>query len=165
MKKAISFFAFTVVALIAISAVGEDKPWIDTDKCIFCRQLTLHEGLMDHMSCEHHDIANGHLMATVVDPEYRPAYIKAQKAMEQIGMDMAQGKINPTEVYMCGSCEAYGGLIMSGVIIEHIPTGFGDIVLLTSDDRDVLTRIKEYGRRWAEEIAKLEAGTDAETSE
>ncbi len=98
-------------------------------------------------------------MATVVDPKFRPDYIEAQKAMEQIGMDMAQGKIDPTRVYMCGSCEAYGNLLMSGAIVEHIPTKFGDIVLVTSDDTDVMKKIKAYGRRWAEETAKMEQKT------
>lgn len=162
MKKALPYLLLAVTMLIALAAAGDEKPWLDPDKCIFCQQLTKHEGLMDHMKCEHHDISHGHLMVTTVDPEYREAYVEAEKAMEQIGMDMAQGKIDPTKVYMCGSCEAYGGLIMSGALIEHIPTKVGDIVLITSDDPDVLKKIKDYGRRWEEELAKTEQKTEGE---
>jgi hypothetical protein len=156
MKKISSYFMFAVMILIAVSALGDEKPWIDVDNCIFCQQITKHEGLWDHMTCEHHEISNGHLMVTVVDPEFRSAYVESQKAMEQIGMDMAAGKIDPTKVYMCGSCEAYGNLLMSGAIVEHIPTKFGDIVLVTSDDPVLMKKIKAYGRRWEEEMAKKE---------
>ncbi len=162
MKSSPLYLMLAVMLLIAVTAVGDEKPWIDLDKCVFCQQLTKHDGLLDHMTCEHHEISNGHLMATVVDPEFRPAYVEAQKAMEQIGMDMAQGKIDPTKVYMCGSCEAYGNLLMSGAIIEHIPTKFGDIVLVTSDDPAVMKKIKAYGRRWTEEMAKMEQKTGGE---
>lgn len=155
MKTASLVLAVAVMLLIAVGAAGDEKPWFDLDKCIFCQQLTKHTGLLDHMACEHHEISNGDLIATVVDPEFRPAYVEAEKAMEQIGMDMAQGKIDPTKVYMCGSCEAYGGLLMSGANIEHIPTKLGDIVLLTSDNPDLVAKIKEYGRRWNEEMAKM----------
>lgn len=159
MKKASMFLAFAAVLLLAVTVAGDEKPWVDMDKCVFCRHLTKHPGLLDHMTCEHHEISNGHLMATVVDPEFRAAYVESQKAMEQVGMDMAQGKIDPTTVYMCGSCEAYGSLLMSGADIEHITTGFGDIVLLTSDDPDLVGKIKEYGRHWTEEMAKMEQKT------
>lgn len=162
MKSSPLYLMLAVMLLIAVTAVGDEKPWIDLDKCVFCQQLTKHDRLLDHMTCEHHEISNGHLMATVVDPEFRPAYVEAQKAMEQIGMDMAQGKIDPTKVYMCGSCEAYGNLLMSGAIIEHIPTKFGDIVLVTSDDPAVMKKIKAYGRRWTEEMAKMEQKTGGE---
>lgn len=162
MKKVLPYFVLAVTMFIALSAAGDEKPWLDPDKCIFCQQLTKHEGLLDHMTCEHHAISRGHLMVTVVDPEYREAYIEAEKAMEQIGTDMAQGKIDPTKVYMCGSCEAYGELIMSGAVIEQIPTKAGDIVLVTSDDPDVLKKIKAYGHRWEEELAKMEQNTAGE---
>ncbi len=160
MKTASLYLVAAITLLFAVSIAGDEKPWIDLENCIFCQQISKHEGLIDHMTCEHHEISNGHLMATVVDPEYRPAYVEAQKAMEQTGMDMAQGKLDPTKVHMCGSCEAYGSLLMSGAIVEHLPTKFGDIVLLTSDDMNVVKKIKAYGRRWAEEMAKQKQKTD-----
>ena len=156
MKKSAWCFLLAVTMLVAITAVGDEKPWFDMEKCAFCGQLTKHPGLLDHMTCEYHEVSNGYLMVTVVDSEYRPAYIEAEQAMEKLGADMTSGKVDPTTVYMCGSCEAYGGLMMSGANIEHIPTRLGDIMLITSDKPDVIAAIKEYGRRSTEEMAKLE---------
>ncbi len=135
-------------------AMAQDKPWIDMENCDFCECLTEDSHLMDHMSWEHHDITNGLLSLTIVDPEYRNSYTKAQKKMEQIAMDLSSGK---TGLKMCQHCLTFGKLMMLGAKLESVHTGAGDIILITSDNKEVLKSIQKYGQRCREELAKEES--------
>jgi len=141
-----------IVVMAAIAFAG-DKPWLDMEKCAFCRTLTEDPRLLENMTWEHHEISDGYLTVTMVEPEYHDSYIEAQKAMQKVGDELAQGKGG---IYMCGHCRAYGNLMMSGADIEHVSTALGDIVLITSDKPEIIAMIKDYGNRSKEEMARLE---------
>ncbi len=74
--------------------------------------------------------------------------------MTKLGEEMAKGK---TDVKMCGHCEYYGKLMMSGVKMENVVTSVGEVTLMTTDNPETLKMICEYGRRNKEEMAKMEA--------
>ena len=136
----------------AISAQTE-KPWFDNANCSFCQFLTKDPKLMENMTWEHHDISNGLLVVTTVKPEFKKSYLEAMGGMEKLSQEMMAGK---QDVKLCGHCEYYGKLMMSGAKFEHIAAKAGDIVLITSDNPDVLKMIREYGQRTRDEMAKLE---------
>jgi hypothetical protein len=142
--------AVAVIALAAIAVAGEKKPWIDMENCDFCKCLTKDPDLLDNMTWEYHDIDNGVLSITTVEPESKEAYLQAQKEMEELAMSMSTGK---TQVTMCDHCHNYGKLMMAGARIEMIEAGAGYIMLVTSDDPEVIKMIHEFGQRNREFLA------------
>jgi hypothetical protein len=147
---AVAFAAFLGLAGIAFS---EEPAWFDMDNCSFCQELTREPGLLDNMTWEHHNISNGVITVTTVDPEFEEAYIKSQKAMEEVAAKLASGEGGVT---MCGHCKYYGELMMAGAKIEHVAASKADILLITSDDPETIKKIHKYGDRNREEMAKME---------
>lgn len=143
-----------VVLILGIGVSGQEKPWFDMENCSFCKPLLEEPGLLDNMIWEHHDISNGLLAITIVAPGFEKAYQKAMESMQKVAQDMAQGG---KSVEMCGHCQYYGMLMMSGAKLEPVKTGAGDIMLITTDKPEILEKIREYGRRNREELAKMEA--------
>ena len=151
-------FALVLVSLALVCWAGTailaqtEKPWFDNANCSFCQFLTKDPKLMENMSWEHLDISNGLLIVTVVNPEFRKPYLEAMEGMSKLGDEMMAGK---KDVTMCGHCEYYGKLMMSGAKFEYVEAKAGDIVLLTSDNPEILKMIKEFGQRTRDETAKL----------
>lgn len=161
MKK-VTLLAVLVLAVGLMAYAGEEAPWFDMENCAFCSNLMKDPQLMDHMTSEHHDIANGILTVTTVDPEFKEPYKEAMVAMEKLAGDMEAGKVKMAELKLCGSCQQYGALEMAGAKMEYIFAGPCDIFLMTSDDPEVVKKIQEYGHRNQEEMAKMEAAKKAE---
>jgi hypothetical protein len=152
--KAASILVALALVFWALPAVAQEKPWFDMQNCDFCKFLVKDSNLLKNMLWEHHDLSNGLLVVTAVKPESKAAYEEAMAGMAKMGEEMAKGK---TDVKMCGHCEYFGKLMMSGVKIENIATSVGDITLMTTDNPETLKMICEYGRRNKEELAKLGA--------
>jgi len=152
--KAGSILVALALVILALPVVAQEKPWFDMPNCDFCRFLIQDTNLMKNMIWEHHDISNGLLTVTAVKPEFKDSYEAAKAGMAALGEEMAKGK---TDVKMCGHCEYYGKLMMSGVKMENLVTGVGEINLMTTDNPETLKMICEYGRRNKEEMAKLTA--------
>lgn len=162
MKK--SVLQGIVLALVAMAAfaLAGDKPWFDMEKCAFCRTLSQEPHLLENMNMEYHEITNGYLTVTVVKSEFHDSYVRAQKEMQKLAERMAQGE---EDIYVCGHCEAYGNLMMSGAQIEHVSTAFGDILLMTSDKPEIVDMIKKFGSRSKEEMAKMEQREKVESKD
>jgi hypothetical protein len=153
MKRAYVFAVALFFAFSALSAIAQEKPWFDMKNCDFCKHLVEDTMLLPNMTWEHFDISNGAIAITTVKPEYKDKYLKAMAAMEKVGQEMGAGK---SDVKMCGHCEYYGKLVMSGVKMEYIPASAGDIMLMTADKPEVLAMLREYVKRNKEEMAKVE---------
>ncbi len=146
--------ALACVILIGLAATAEEKPWFDLEKCIFCKNLLADgQDLTKHMTWENHMISNGAVQVYTVEPEYHDAYIKANEAMEKIGMEMAQGK--HMDAYMCGSCQAYGTLMMKGVKFDMVHAKGADIMVISSDNPEVVKEIQAYTQKNIDELAKM----------
>jgi len=159
MKKAALLLVALVVVVFAPATDAGETSWFDMENCVFCRHLTEDPGLLKHMSWEHHDINNGAVTITVVDPEYRDSYMSAQKAMMEEGRKLQSGEVAFTEVTMCGHCQNYGRLMMMGVAIEYVQGETAYMILMTSDDPEKVKEIKAYAQHNREETARLkEAG-------
>lgn len=150
----VGLLAFVATAATAQEKPAAEKPWFDMANCSFCKHLVKDTMLLENMTWNHYDISNGVMAVTTVKPEYKAAYLEAMKSMQQVGEDMAAGKV---QVQMCGHCENYGKLMMSGANMEYVQTDVADIVLMTSDKPEIVEMIKKFGQRNREELAKWEA--------
>ena len=79
-RKLILALAVTVAFASTLSA---EEPWIDLEKCAFCKEFTKQPGLVEHMKTEYHNTKNGIISVTYVDKAYQPAMEKAQAAINQ----------------------------------------------------------------------------------
>ncbi len=152
-KPIIMAVAFLALLGLAGIAFTDEPAWFDMDNCSFCQELTREPGLLDNMTWEHHNISNGVITVTTVAPKFEEAYLKSQQAMEKVAAKLAAGEEGVT---MCGHCKSYGELMMAGAKIEHVAASKADILLITSDNPDIVTKIHKYGDRNREEMAKME---------
>jgi len=152
MKKPM-YLAIALAVLLCV-AIAQEKPWFDLKNCEFCKQLDAQPGLIKHMSTEYHNIDGGYLQITQIDKEYQDAFKKAQTAMEKVVADMqSTGKIPP----MCQHCSTYGAFLMTGVHNQYIHSAFGEIVMMTSPDTAMVTKLQAFAARTAQETEKLMA--------
>ena len=151
------------VVVLALPALAGDHPvnsgsgWFDMEGCEFCKNLMVEPELLHHLTWESHNIKNGMLSITTVEPEYADAYATANKAMEKLGSDMMSGAVNPMQVKMCGHCAAFGQLLMAGAEMEVVPGEAAEVSLITSSDPALVTRIHEFSDRNTKEMAEMMA--------
>jgi hypothetical protein len=178
MKRIVMLLGIVVVAAAATAAWAGDHPektkvehplktesgWFDMENCVFCKNLIEDPGLLPHMTWESHKIANGMVQIFTVQPQYKQSYAKCMQAMETIGNDMMSGKVNPMEAKMCGSCAAYGQLMMAGAKNEHVPGDAADVSLITADDPALVVKIHEICDRNNKEMALMMGAAHGEHS-
>jgi hypothetical protein len=145
------FAGLTVVS----AGEGTEAKWFDMENCAFCKNMMAEKGLMEHMKFANYDITNGVVTITTVAPEYKDAYLRATKKMEEMGNKMMSGEVNPMTVKMCGHCRTYGELMMKGVTIDYVRADVGDIVVLTSSTPEMVTEIKQFAKKNESEMAKM----------
>ncbi len=154
-----------LVVMICMSAVAiaeqhetaDAGPWFDMENCDFCRHLLEHDKLLDNMTWEYHKISDGIVGITAVQPEYKDAYMKAQKAMQAVGVDMMTGKVNPKDVKMCNHCKAYGKLMESGAKFDVVHGDAAEVVVITSEKPEVLAMINNYADKTMAGLKEMEA--------
>ncbi|UCH83994.1 MAG: hypothetical protein JSW50_16425 [Candidatus Latescibacterota bacterium] len=145
------FAGLTVVS----AGEGTEAKWFDMENCAFCKNVTAEPGLLENMKWKHYNITNGIVTVTTVNPEYKDAYLKAHKAMEEMGTKMMSGEVDPTTVTMCGHCQAYGGFMQKGVTFDYVQADVGDIVVMTSASPETAAEIQKFGARNEKETAKM----------
>jgi hypothetical protein len=153
--RAVLSICLAVALFFAVVMAGEgdsEAPWFDPEKCVFCKELTAEPGLLEHFTAEYHNISNGIVCITAVDSEYKDAYLRAQKAMEKVAADMAGSSKVP---YMCGHCTTYGSFMMAGVKPEHVQSDIAEVLIMTSSDSTMVTRLQAFGDRSNKEWVKL----------
>jgi hypothetical protein len=152
----LSAVAVLMMSLLMFSGVMAEEatgPWFDMEHCGFCKTLLDQPELMEHMTWEQHNISNGIMSVTTVDPEFMPQYQKASAAMEEVGKKFAAGE----KVEMCPMCQAMGACYAKGMKTETVKTLHGDVTLMTSDDPALVAEIQAWGKRTNDEMAKMEA--------
>ena len=148
-----------VMSIIASIGMAEDKPWFDMKNCAFCSNMS--QDLMDHLTYEQHRLSNGVMIITTFPPEYKEEFDKAMAAMQQLGMDLHSGKIDPTTIKICGHCEYYGKMMDAGAKFEHVSTNVGEIDIITSDNPDIQKMIMTYADNNDKAMAEMiEMGKD-----
>ena len=140
-------------------AMATKSGWFDLQNCEFCKNLLDDPELLPHLTWETHKIANGMMNITTCDPHYAESYAKCTAAMEKLGNDMMSGKVNPMQVKMCGSCAAFGQMMMAGVSTENVDGDAADIMLITSSDPAMVAKLHEYADRNNKEMAEMMAAS------
>jgi hypothetical protein len=158
MKK-VMLVTLAVLALAAAAFASDEstaKPWFDLEKCGFCKAFAAQPGLLDNMKHHSYDVNNGVLMVNQIPKEFQPAFKIAQADMQKVVADLQAGK----DIYKCEHCTQIGEFYKMNVRAEEIHADFGDIVLMTSSDPAVVTKLQAFGARNNQEIAKFEAKVD-----
>ncbi len=128
-----------------------ESGWFDFENCAFCKNLVEDPDLLMHATWESHAIKNGMMNIMTVEPASAASLAKAEKKMNDLGMKMQSGEVNPMGVKMCQSCQTTGMLIMSGVDIERVEGNAATVMLMTSDDAEVVTKLQDLAKRNTED--------------
>ncbi|MBC8423172.1 hypothetical protein H8E07_03525 [bacterium] len=137
-----------LTAAAALAAPGGD--WFDLENCAMCKNLTADQELFDSMVWTNHLFANGVVEITTVPAAYEERFQALMAKMEAMGAEMQSGK----QMYMCGMCQSYGGLMMAGASMDYITNGEDHISVISSRDPDVVKQIRTHGQRTIDEFAK-----------
>ena len=150
--RRIAMVAVSVMALLTMFALGQEKPWFDIKQCAFCQQFGKEPGLLQHMHTEYHNISDGIVSFTHIDTGYEDAFQRAQVGVGSVLKEMrTTGKVP----YMCEHCSMLGKFTMAGVRQELVPTNYGSVVIFTSPDSSMVSELQHFGKRSNEELVKF----------
>ncbi len=139
---------FVFMMLVPMAFAGD---WLDMEKCTMCKVLTTHEGLMENMTWEHHNLKNGIVTISTVKDSHMKAFRKANTEMNTLGDRLMKGE----QMEMCGMCNAFGAVLMKGVDMEYAETMHGDIWILTSDKSEIVKELHDWADRTKKEMAMM----------
>jgi hypothetical protein len=145
-----NLFFFLTVTAFAFTAAAADEPWFDLEKCAFCKEIAKQPGLLDHMKTEYHDTKTGVLSVTYIDKDYEAAFANAQKGIGQVVADKMAGKA----VVACKHCTAIGEFYGMGIMPESIKSEKCIIIIYSSPDAAVVTKLQDFGKKSNEAIAE-----------
>ena len=135
--------------VISVTAAGE--PWFDFEKCMFCKAFASQPGLLDHMKTEYHDTKTGIISVTYIDKDYEAAFKKAQDSIGQVVADKVAGK----QIVACKHCAAIGDFYAMGLTQESIKSEKCIIVIYSSSDPAVVTKLQDFAKKTNEAFAEL----------
>ena len=145
----ISVIVLSALFLVAGSQASDEDVWLDMDNCAICKPLLEQDPhLMDHMTWKHHNISDGLVSVTVIDPEYLSSYEKAGEKMNGVIERMQAGE----ETYTCNMCTELGAIFQAGVNRESVKSDNVRVAITTSDDPAMVKRIQAWGARTNKEM-------------
>jgi hypothetical protein len=152
MLKRISTGAIIAILLMALVVVAADEhPWFDMEKCSMCSHISSVPGLMEHLSWEQGKISNGMISVAHVDPEFADQYKDVGVKMNATGEKLMAGE----EMYLCGSCMEMGTFFMGGAKMENVELDNGDVMILTSDNPELVARMHAHVDKNKAEMQKM----------
>ena len=147
----ISAFLLSALFLVAGSQAADEGSWFDMENCAMCKPLLEDPHLMHHMTWKHHNISDGLVSVTVVDPEYLSSYQKAAAKMNRVVERMQEGE----EFYFCDMCTELGSLFQAGASWESVDSDNVTIAITTSDNPAIVERIQTWGARTTKEMMAM----------
>jgi len=154
MSKKIVLLSAAIAVVFSIAFAG-DAPWFDMKKCAMCKSLTETPGLMESMNYEQLNISNGIVCLTTVKGDQLKTYRDAHGKMKEVFARLEKGEA----VDLCGSCTAFGMIMMKGVKQDYAETRQGDVWIVTSDKPEVVAELQGWAKRNSEEMAKMKTAT------
>lgn len=154
-QRGLFFLAGLAAVSVGVVAVAdhhegdEGAKWFDPAGCTMCQPMAEKPELMMGTKWETHKLDNGVVM-TAVAPEGK---VKEYHAVT----DKMHSKAPEPGDKLCGFCQAFGGLIQAGAKVQEVPTDFGAITIITSDDQATVAKIHKMADRTIEETKKWEA--------
>lgn len=135
--------------------------WFDMENCACCKHMGEHMDMMMDIKWENHTIKSGGIMTAVVPDQHKEKWDQVCKKMEEVEKQLTEGE----EMPLCGFCQSYASLLEAGATVEEVPTGFGRVTLITSDDPEVVAKIHTHFKRTQKEHKKMMAMAEGEASE
>jgi hypothetical protein len=140
-----------LLVVLAAWAVAEEKPWFDMEHCEMCKNFAQYPEMMENMSWEQHKISSGFMSVSTVPLEQVDAYRQANAQCNALGEKLEAGH----QVPLCGSCDAFGVLLMNGAKMEQVELKYGGVMLLTSGDSTVVAGLHAWVDRNTDEMQKM----------
>lgn len=150
MKKLVCLVSVCLLAMAA-AVVSSDRPWMDPQNCDFCKPFMAEKGLMEHMSCDYHNVSSGVISAMTVDKEYAEAYGRAKAGCMKMVASMQKGEKHQ----MCQYCETLGGLMQAGVKQEEFTSHGVMMTVFTSTDAALVAKMHDWSKKTTEAMAKM----------
>ena len=149
MRRKLTLALLAAVGYV-LSVAAAEEPWIDLDKCMFCKAFASQPGLLDHMKTEYHDIKTGIISVTYIDKDYDAAFKKAQAGVGQVVADKVAGK----PIVACKHCAGIGDFYTMG-LGETIKSEKCIIVIYSSSDPAVVSKLQDFGKKTNQAFAEL----------
>lgn len=162
MKRAMLVLAALVVFGFVAGAVTaeEEMAWFDLTNCSMCKQMANEEGLFENTTWETHLIANGAMSIITVEESHKAAFERAHKNMQEVGMKLHSGE----KMHLCGFCQSYGMLMMSGAKVESVEGKISTVNLMTSTDPEVVEKIQAHAQKTIDEYKEMKDAEEAQGS-
>lgn len=145
----ITVLIFSMLMLVAGAQASDEESWFDMENCAICKPLLEQDAhLMQHMTWKHHNISDGLVSVTVIDPEYVSSYEKATMKMNAVIEKMQAGE----ETYTCKMCTALGAILQADVNWESVESDNVRVAITTSDNPALVKRIQAWGTRTTKEM-------------
>ena len=153
MKRAMLVLAALVVLgfVAGVVTAEEETAWFDLENCAMCKHMNNEEGLLDNTQWETHLIADGALSIITVAESHKAAFERAHKHMEEAGMKLQSG----AQMHLCGFCQSYGMLMMSGAKVESVEGKVSTVNLMTSANPEVVKKIQAHAQKTIDEFKKM----------
>ena len=142
------------VALLSLALASDDGSWFDMQKCEMCKPLMEEQGLMNHMTWEHHNISSGLVSITKVDRDYLDSYKTARAKMNAVSQKMMKGE----PVYLCNMCKSMGAIMQSGASTDMVQSGNTFVWVTSSGDPEVVKKIHAWTDRTNREMQAIGEG-------
>ena len=155
MKQAMLVLSVLAVLVFVAGVVGaeEESAWFDLENCAICKHMANEEGLIESMDWETHLIENGALTIIVVPESKVAAFERAEKQMHETGAMLHGGE----KMHLCGFCQSFGMLMMSGANVEKVNGNAARVTLMTSADSEVVKKIQAHAQKTIDEYNKMMA--------
>ncbi len=150
--KPVLISLFLLILLFSMSFAADDGQWFDMEKCAMCKSLMEDPELMNNMTWKHHNISNGIVSVTKVDPAYLKSYLKSRVQMNEIGERIAKGE----KFEFCNMCSSLGGLYQAGAKWEAVDSDNVMIGITTSDNPEIVEKIQAWAERTTKEMMAME---------
>lgn len=150
MRHVVFSISLSILMISAVFAADEGS-WFDMQKCEMCKPLVMSEGLMEHMTWEHHNVSSGLVSITKVDQEFLDSYKKAQTQMNAVAEKWMSGE----PVYLCNMCKGMGSILKSGAVSDMVESGNTFIRVTSSANPEILEAIHKWTDRTNKEMQAM----------
>ena len=150
-KRIAAITTMAILALTILAIAADEHPWFDFEKCEMCKNLTMIPDFMDHLHYKLVKVDNGFVAVTTADPGYVEKYKEVNVKMSEVGQKLMSGE----QMYLCGSCQAMGALFMRGAKMQQGELDNGDVMVVTSDDPELVKDIHAFVDKNEAEMMKM----------
>ncbi len=152
MKRTMLIVSCAAALAIAggLATAEDEQTWFDIKNCAMCKHMGNEEGLLDNIRWEMHLMQNGALTLTQIPAEYEDAFKRAEKHMQEAAAKMGSGE----PMQLCGFCQSYGNLMMSGVKVESFDGDVARVTVMTSSDPNLVKMIHAHAQKTIDEYGK-----------